>query len=227
MVKCSGEVHTRRKNKLSQGNAMDSNGASRRRFLQASSGTLGFAWLTANWPQIAAAAAHAHAAAIEGSPARLEFLSASQARDVEAIAAQIVPSDDTPGAREAGVLWFIDRVHSGVWSGGGRQFRAGLADFQARCARHHPGVAQFADLSAEDQLAYLRHVERTPFFEQMRFLTVLGLLASPAYGGNAGKVGWKLVGFVDQHAWQPPFGHYDAAYEGFKPYDAKPKGARS
>ncbi|HWJ05266.1 MAG TPA: gluconate 2-dehydrogenase subunit 3 family protein [Steroidobacteraceae bacterium] len=198
---------------------MEPENASRRQFLQASSGTLGFAWLAANWPQVAAAAAHAHTAAVEGDRSRLLFLNAAQARDVEAIAAQIVPSDDTPGAREAGVVWFVDHVHAGPWSRGGADFLAGLADFQARCARHHPGVAQFADLTSEDQLAYLQHVERTPFFEQMRFLTVLGLLASPAYGGNAGKVGWKLVGFVDQHAWQPPFGYYDAAYEGFRPYD--------
>jgi hypothetical protein len=47
---------------------------------------------------------------------------------------------------------------------------------------------------------------------------VLGLLALPSYGGNADKLGWKLVGFVDQHAWQPPFGHYDAGYPGFVPY---------
>jgi hypothetical protein len=26
---------------------------------------------------------------------------------------------------------------------------------------------------------------------------------------------------VDQHAWQPPFGHYDARYAGFEPYDKK------
>ena len=52
----------------------------------------------------------------------------------------------------------------------------------------------------------------------MRFLTVLGLLALPSYGGNAGKVGWKLVGFVDQHVWEPPFGYYDKDYPGFAPY---------
>jgi Gluconate 2-dehydrogenase subunit 3 len=199
---------------------MDSSGASRRRFLEASGGTLGFAWLAANWPQVAAAAQHAHAASLADDADRTRFLvlSAEQARDVEAIAAQIVPGGRTPGAREAAAVYFIDHVHAGPWAAGAKDFLAGLADFQAKCARHHPGVAQFADLDADDQLAYLRHVERTPFFEQMRFLTVLGLLASPHYGGNANKAGWKLVGFVDQHAWQPPFGYYDAGYEGFKPY---------
>lgn len=201
---------------------MDSDGASRRRFLQGSGSTLGFAWLAANWPQVAAAAQHAHEAASADSADRKKFqlLTTGQARDVEAIAAQIIPSGSTPGAREAGVVYFVDHIHAGAWSGGAKDFIAGLADFQAACARHHAGIDQFADLAWDEQLAYLRHVERTPFFGQMRFLTVLGLLALPSYGGNADKLGWKLVGFIDQHAWQPPFGYYDAGYEGFKPYDA-------
>jgi gluconate 2-dehydrogenase gamma chain len=205
---------------------MESGGASRRQFLQVSGGTLGFAWLAANWPQVVRAAEHAHAAS-EADRSRFLFLSAAEARDVEAIAAQIVPSDDSPGAREAAVVHFIDQVHAGPWAAGGPDFRRGLQDFQARCARHHPGTTHFADLAADDQLAYLQHIDRTPFFERIRFLTVLGLLASPRYGGNAQKAGWKLVGFVDQHAWQPPFGYYDAAYEGFKPYVDPPSAPRS
>jgi gluconate 2-dehydrogenase gamma chain len=199
---------------------MDPGDVSRRRFLQASGGSLGFAWLTANWPQIVAAAEHAHAAALAddgGDRSRLRLLTTTQARDVEAIAALIVPGGDTPGAREAAVVYFIDQVHAGTWAAGAPQFLAGLEEFRARCARHHPGTRHFADLPEAEQLAYLRHVERTPFFEQVRFLTIVGLLASPRYGGNRNKTGWKLVGFVDQHAWQPPFGHYDAGYQGFPP----------
>jgi len=199
---------------------MGSGDVSRRGFLQASGGSLGFAWLAANWPQVVAAAEHAHAASLDdtGDRSRMRLLSATQARDVEAIAAQIVPSGDTPGAREAAVVYLIDQVHAGAWAGGASQFLAGLQEFQVKCARHYPGIGHFADLPDEDQLAYLQHVERTPFFEQVRFLTIVGLLASPRYGGNYHKSGWKLVGFVDQHAWQPPFGHYDAGYEGFTPY---------
>jgi hypothetical protein len=50
---------------------------------------------------------------------------------------------------------------------------------------------------------------------------VLGLLALPSYGGNAGKAGWKLVGFDDRHVWEPPFGHYDRDYAGFEHYARK------
>jgi gluconate 2-dehydrogenase gamma chain len=171
------------------------------------------------WPKVVAAAEHAHQM-VSDTADRSKFLllTPAQARDVDAIASQIVPSGATPGAHEAGVVYFIDHVHAGLWKENGQEFVAGLTDFQAKCARHHPGVAQFADLSFDDQTAYLRHIEHTPFFGGMKFLTVLGLLALPSYGGNADKLGWKLVGFVDQHAWQPPFGHYDAEYAGFVPY---------
>ena len=154
---------------------------------------------------------HAHGMASADSADRtaLFVLTPAQARDVEAIASQIVPSGATPGAREAGVVYFIDHIHHGIWASGAKEFLDGLTEFQAACAKHHPGAAQFADLAADDQLAYLKQIERTPFFGQMRFLTVLGLLALPSYGGNANKVGWQLVGFIDQHVWEPPFGHYD------------------
>lgn len=199
---------------------MDSSGTSRRQFLQATGGTLGLAWLATSWPQVVAASEHGHAMASADTADRskLLFLTPAQARDVDAIASQIVPSGATPGAHEAGVVYFIDKMHAGHWQDHGKEFVAGLTDFQARCAKHHAGTAQFADLPFDEQTAYLRHVERTPFFSGMRFLTIIGLLALPSYGGNADKAGWKLVGFVDQHAWDPPFGHYDAEYTGFVPY---------
>ena len=33
---------------------------------------------------------------------------------------------------------------------------------------------------------------------------------SGRYGGNRDRVGWKLIGFEDRMAYQPPFGYYDA-----------------
>lgn len=202
---------------------MDNNNSSRRDFLRAAGGTLGAAWLGTHWPELAAAAEHAHAAAAGSTDHRFRVLTPAQARDVEAIAAQIVPSGDTPGAREAGVVYFIDQVQAGVYASAAPEFLAGLAAFQDDFATSGAGPGQFADLDDSAQLSYLKGIETTPFFGTMRFLTVLGLLSLPAYGGNEGKAGWKLVGFVDQHAWEPPFGHYDRGYPGFEPY-AKERG---
>jgi len=47
------------------------------------------------------------------------------------------------------------------------------------------------------------------------------MFSSPKYGGNFQGSGWKLMGFVDQHAFAPPFGYYDAQYQGFVPYAAE------
>ena len=41
---------------------------------------------------------------------RLRGVSRAQAADVDAMAAQIIPTDSTPGAREARVVQFIDRA---------------------------------------------------------------------------------------------------------------------
>ena len=199
---------------------MESNTGSRREFLQGAGGTLGIAWLATHWPGIAAAAEHAHEAMAADTADRSRFLvlSAAQARDVDAIVAQIVPSGATPGAREAGVVYFIDHVHAGVWKSGSAGFLERLEAFRASCARHYGGTQSFADLAADDQLAFLTHKEHTPFFGELRFLTIIGLLALPSYGGNAGKSGWQLVGFVDRHVWEAPYGEYDKDYAGFEPY---------
>jgi gluconate 2-dehydrogenase gamma chain len=195
---------------------VNDNETSRRGFLLGSGGALGGALLALHWPALAAAAAHAHAAASGRIDHTFRVLSPAQARDVAAIASQIVPSGDTPGAREAGVVYFVDHVHAGIYAPYAPEFLAQLDHFRSEYGRGRPDAPAFADLDAASQAAYLATIEATPFFGRMRLLTVAGLLALPSYGGNENKIGWKLVGFLDQHAWQPPFGHYDAGYPGFE-----------
>ena len=58
-----------------------------------------------------AAATHARQAAAQSTGAyKFEFFTPEEAAEVEAIAARIIPTDETPGAREAGVIYFIDRA---------------------------------------------------------------------------------------------------------------------
>jgi hypothetical protein len=76
-------------------------------------------------------------------------------------------------------------------------------------------VTSFAALASEQQIEYLKTVDRTPFFETTRLLTLLGMFTMPKYGGNRDGLGWKLIGFEIQHAFQPPFGFYDREYPGF------------
>lgn len=145
----------------------------------------------------------------------LSFLSAAEAADVDAVAAQIIPSDDTPGAREAGVVFFIDRALATFLSQLASDYRVALRAFQAAFRDRHSGVASFASLPSERQVEYLETVDQTPFFEMTRLLTQLGMFSLPGYGGNRDSAGWRLIGFEDRHFFQPPFGYYDREYPGF------------
>jgi gluconate 2-dehydrogenase gamma chain len=194
---------------------MNHDDVSRRAFLQAMGGALGVSLLALNWSEVANAAHEAHMAAQIPGGATPGFLTSAEAADVEAIAAQIIPSDGTPGAREAGVIHFIDRALATFFTRMDDSFRAQLAGFQAACRARYPNAASFAALASDQQIEFLKTVDQTPFFTSMKLLTLFGMFTMPAYGGNRDGAGWKLIGFEDLHAFQPPFGYYDRDYPGF------------
>ena len=201
---------------------MEQASLSRRVFLIALADALGVSTVALSWPVVASAAHSAHAAAQAANPAPTRFFSPADAADVEALAAAIVPDGATPGAREAGVIHFIDRALSTFFSRLAPDFRVQLAAFQNVCRESNTDFATFAALPSQRRTEFLRTVERTPFFEQMRLLTLLGMFSSPAYGGNVDGAGWKLLGFEDRHVFAPPFGWYDRDYPGFaiEPHDS-------
>jgi gluconate 2-dehydrogenase gamma chain len=194
---------------------MNTDDYSRRRFLRAAGQSLGIAWVGLNWSDVAEAVGAAHAAAQSSASFKFDFLTPAEAADVEAIAAQIIPTDDTPGAREAGVVYFIDRALATFFSRLAGPFRVQLHDFQIACKAAHPDASSFAALSSDRQIEFLTRVEHTPFFGVMHLLTLFGMFSTPSYGGNRDGAGWKLLGFEDMHAFQPPFGYYDRDYPGF------------
>lgn len=148
---------------------------------------------------IAAAHGHAREAVERQTPLAFEFFTAPQAADIAAVTAQILPSDDGPGAAEAGVIYFIDRALTTFDADKQDIYRKGLVGIRGVAAR-----------SREEQLQVIRSIENSEFFEVVRTHTVLGFLGNPAYGGNRGQVGWKYIHFEDRMAWAPPFGYYDA-----------------
>jgi Gluconate 2-dehydrogenase subunit 3 len=181
---------------------------SRRTMLEAALGVFGAIALS-SLPGVRTAAAEA----ASGTGPRL--LSSDETATVDAIVGQIIPTDATPGAREMGVVRFIDRSLVGFLSPLATDFRTGLADFEASCRQSHGGGV-FTSLTGDQQIEWLRQVEHTTFFESLQQLTVLGALTMPEYGGNRNGSGWQLIGFEDLHAFQPPFGYYDRDYPGFE-----------
>ena len=57
------------------------------------------------------------------------------------------------------------------------------------------GLPGFHRLAPAAQDNALRRVESTLFFSLLRENTIEGMFCDPMHGGNAGMVGWQLVGF--------------------------------
>src|SRR4029453_1139140 len=108
--------------------------------------------------------------------------------------------------------YFIDRALATFFAVRATDFRAGLEAFQAGFRQAHPSSGPFANALPAEQIAYLHTVDRTPFFESVRQLTILGTLAAAKYGGNHAGNGWKMMGFEDNHVFEAPFGDYDRDY---------------
>jgi hypothetical protein len=206
----------------------------RRDFLAQAGGIAGLAWLSTQWPAVVAAAEHAHQAVNSRTPVKFQVLTPAQARDVEAIASQIIPTDDMPGAKEAGVVYFIDHALKTFASDTVSIYQKGLAELNATASKKYPGVKQFADANAEQQHAMVQTLSeeaesgsaprgRRPqpagtadFFQTIWQHTVAGFLIDPSGGGNRDYAGWKVIGRDPEHSFAPPFGFYDKDYPGWQ-----------
>lgn len=182
---------------------------SRKEFLSATGSAMGGAWLARLAPLVAAMQACASDAMRQGLP--FTTFTDREGADFDAFAARIVPTDDTPGAREAGSVYFADQALGSTMSDLLPIVRAGLEAMNTRVADAYPSTSAFADLSEERQDEIVATVEQEDpgFFFFARTLVVLGLVTNPEYGGNRDGVGWQLIGFDDAYQYQPPFGYYD------------------
>jgi hypothetical protein len=189
----------------------------RREFLRSGLQGAGAAWITLNWPAVMEAAEHAAQTRQAPASAKLEVFTAEQAAEVDAIASRIIPSDDSPGAREAGVIYFIDRALNTFASSSRDDYHQGLAVFEAKTRELFPAARRFSELTPEQQDDVLKALEEQPFFELIRAHTIVGFLADPMRGGNRNEVGWRLIAFDSSPAFAPPFGDYDRDYPGWRP----------
>jgi gluconate 2-dehydrogenase gamma chain len=189
---------------------MSARDQSRRAFLLESLSGVGAAWVIANVAAIEEAQAFVQQTAGAPRTASFAFFTPAQAAEVEAMAAQIIPTDSTPGAREARVVHFIDRVLTTFEKARQTEYVEGLAMLQAQTTQMFPAAASFSALSSAQQIQVLTAIEKSPFFNLVRTHTITGFFASPVHGGNADKVGWRLVNYDDSLNHRPPFGYYDA-----------------
>lgn len=145
---------------------------------------------------------------IEGcsGPARSgrSFLSQDEYRLVEAIAEQIIPTDDWPGGRDAGVANFIDIQLAGPYRRFQQDYRRGLAAIENSCLTAYK--KSFGELASDTQTKFLsdmeagslteetwKRVSSKYFFELMRSHCLQGYYGSPRHGGNKNFVSYRMI----------------------------------
>jgi hypothetical protein len=118
----------------------------------------------------------------------LRTLTPDEAELVATLGELIIPTTDTPGARDAGIAFFIDSLMTDVFGEEERKrFRAGLADVDTRAKT--AGASAFVQLAAHGQSDLLTAMSAElkatadrngprPFFSWMKELTLLGYYTS-------------------------------------------------
>ena len=173
---------------------------------------MGTSWLALNMPVVLAAGQLADTRHSE--QAAYVNISAADAVELAAIVDQIIPPDETPGATDAGVVYFIDEALGGFMAATAPLIEQGLTDLTNRVKSGGYQHSRFSELAFEQQTAFLKEIEEDQFFNTLHLFTMMGMFCLPRYAGNRDNIGWDLLGFNHQHVWQPPFGAYDAAVHG-------------
>ena len=122
------------------------------------------------------------------------FLTAAEGRTLEALSEQIIPADEAPGARWAGVVNYIDRQLIGPFRRQREAYRSGLAAID-QAALQSAGQP-FAALDSARQAALLSNLqgEARRFFTTVIAHTMQGYYGDPRHGGNREAVSWRMLG---------------------------------
>lgn len=171
----------------------------RRDFLLQSALYGGTLWAAVNLPR-----PRALAAAVASS--KPVVLSDAEWKLVEAITARIIPTDDEPGAVEAGVVNFVDKALANEDKALAPVYKSGLVGVEAVAKRRF--AKPFVELGAAEQDEILAALEggkaagwpkgpvgSAAFFTAVCAHSVFGFLCDPVYGGNRDYAGWKVVGY--------------------------------
>jgi gluconate 2-dehydrogenase gamma chain len=161
------------------------------------------------------------------------YLSEPEIRFLEAAVEHLIPTDELgPGARDAGVVVYIDRQLAGTPQQGYQSrftpqevYRIAIREINQHCRAEFD--RPFAQLASDRQLRLLEQLEKNEialpslsskfFFDLLWRNTEEGYFADPLYGGNRDKVGWKLLGFPGV-----PSGEYRQLVTSSEPYHAEP-----
>ena len=118
----------------------------------------------------------------------------------------LIPSDDFPGAFDAGVCDYIEQLFHTDLAEHADFFRAGIDALETEALA--TCNATFAVLPRDRQISILEGIEHgevntswpispAHFFEMLVNITAEGYYSDPQQGGNRGQVSWVMTGFED------------------------------
>ncbi len=135
----------------------------------------------------------------------IQFFDRRQAALVHAAAGRIIPGTARdPGAKEAGVVVYIDRALDGFERALQRNYVVGLEGMESYAQARY--TQSFVDLTDQQQDDILTNMDKNTdeakkympdprgFFGTLLTHVRQGMFGDPIYGGNRNSVGWKLVG---------------------------------
>jgi gluconate 2-dehydrogenase gamma chain len=176
----------------------DGNKLSRRDFIKISTLSAGALAVAAGGVRLIESFSTAH------RPGTL-FFTENEFKLVEAIAEQIIPADNWPGGKDAGVANFIDLQLTGPYRRFQEDYRKGLAALENTCRNKFH--SRFENISWDSQTSLLQDMEAgrlegyvwrkdfsAHFFELLRSHSLQGYYGSPRHGGNKNFISYKMIG---------------------------------
>jgi gluconate 2-dehydrogenase gamma chain len=133
------------------------------------------------------------------------FFNYEQAATIAAFTERLMPgAPGKPGARDAGVVNYIDLALAGAYADLQDFYRRGLAQLDAHCrSTYKQPFTQLEPARQDEVITALEQGKASgfawpaaqEFFNVVRTHTMEGMFADPIYGGNHDFAGWRLVGF--------------------------------
>jgi gluconate 2-dehydrogenase gamma chain len=134
----------------------------------------------------------------------MSFFTAEEATTLDAWLECLIPADDDPGAKDAGVIHYIDRQLCRKFRRQQQAYRDGLAAVDAHARRTYS--RPFASLENEKQVRMLESMEAgqgptdlwpdggKALFEMVLAHAIQGFYGPPRHGGNRDYVSWRMLG---------------------------------
>lgn len=135
---------------------------------------------------------------------KFRFFTSEETHCIIAFCEQIIPRDESPGATDAEVIYYIDRQLSGVFHYDQETYRNGIKNLQGYCNKKYGKT--FENIAFDEQTELLKKLESNQlnemdwvlgkpaeFFNLVRSHTMQGFYGSPIHGGNKDYISFEML----------------------------------